>query len=782
MRKFIRNVYTLGIIFALIAGLNAYVGMLHVNAPVRRELERKMEAELDFLIEDLWSTFTSLEKTLEVAGYYVGMESDQEKITRFLEDLEQQNPSYMTIYRGTPDDEILARWYTKAVGDGGVTYTTNYADARIITVSKPVFGPQESLLAVVAIDLSLADMFGSPDRGFFFLADDSTILASYGHAQLDSSLFAEPEGMMEFTLDNTPGYLRWSTIGESGLVVAIFQQNRDLGIRREQNRTVLGVAVLSLIVGSAAVFWFLRLHIVLPMRELGRDLMLISLDRDSSYRLPVGKDNSLGVFRQALNARLDKAREHYEHVNQQRKDLSDAYNQLMEQEQMLQNQYAQILENEEKIRFMAEYDALTGLRNRRMFQEELQETLDQGLSGAVFLMDIDDFKNINDTQGHSFGDHILQAVAQLLEQEVAPTATVYRFGGDEFVVIVRHEFASERVQVYVDRVSEKLAAMTLEGGRRSNITCSIGVVRYPSDGRTTDELMIKADVALHHAKNTGKNRYCFFEDSMVEVFNERVQLEGLLADAVRNGDFYLVYQPIVSLHTGEVVSFEALVRLKNHPALPGVFMSIAEECDLSIPMGYWVIQEVLEQLAKWQREGKKPKPVSVNLSAKQFYDANLLDFVVEQLEKTGVDPFYFELEFTEDVLLGDAEKALQIMERMRSLRIALSLDNYGSGYSFISYMTRMPVRYLKVHGTLTENTTENADVMRGLISIAQGLKMEVVAEQVETLAEACALKELGCDYVQGYVFSNPVPHDQAELLFDSDYGDVLVCGGIEEES
>jgi EAL domain-containing protein (putative c-di-GMP-specific phosphodiesterase class I) len=174
--------------------------------------------------------------------------------------------------------------------------------------------------------------------------------------------------------------------------------------------------------------------------------------------------------------------------------------------------------------------------------------------------------------------------------------------------------------------------------------------------------------------------------------------------------------------------------------------------------------------------------VSVNLSAKQFYDANLLDFVVEQLEKTGVDPFYFELEFTEDVLLGDAEKALQIMERMRSLRIALSLDNYGSGYSFISYMTRMPVRYLKVHGTLTENTTENADVMRGLISIAHGLKMEVVAEQVETLAEACALKELGCDYVQGYVFSKPVPHDQAELLFDSDYGDVLVCGGIEEES
>ena len=785
MRKFTRNVYILGIIFAIVAGLNAYVVLPYVNAPVRRELERKMEAELNFLIGEVSSTLTLVEKTLNTAGYYIAVESDEEKIARFLAELLTQNPSYLAIYLGTPDGDIAAPWYAAAVRDGGVAYTTCHEDSRVITASMPFFGSEQELLAVVAIDISIGELqifFEadriSQDRHFFFMADDNTLFGAYSHADLDPSLFAEPLGMTEFQLDGIQGYLRWETVGESELIVATFAPDSAVFARHTQNKRIIGFALLSLVLGSLGVFVFLRIHVVVPMRELGHDLMAISLDRDVTYRLPVRKSNSLGIFRQALNVTLHKAQEHHEHVVRQRKELADAYQQLTEHEQELQKQYLQIKENEEKIRFMADYDPLTGLPNRRRFQEDLQATLDEGGSGAVFLLDIDDFKNINDTQGHSCGDRILSSVAQSVQDGIPPGATAYRFGGDEFVIIVRHQFAPERVQVYVNEISRKLQVANQKEGKKNSVTCSMGVVLYPLDGNAVDELLIKADVALHHAKNAGKNRHCFFEDSMATMFSERVQMEQILANAVRTDGFHLVYQPIIRTRTGEVACFEALVRLRDHPASPTVFIPIAEESDLIIPLGYWVIKEVARQLAAWQQSGKKPKPVAINLSTKQFQDPHLLDYLRQQLHETGVDPALLQIEFTEGVLFGDAEMALHIMEQIRALGIRQSLDNYGTGYSFINYMTRMPVDYLKVHGALTENVEGNPDVMEGLISIAHGLEMEVVAEQVETLEEARALSEANCDYLQGFLFSRPVGSEKAELMFDHDYSQVL---GLEKE-
>lgn len=782
MRKFTRNVYILGIILAVVAGLNAYVGLLHVNAPVRREMERKMEAELNFIIGEVSAALELVEKSLNAAGYYIAIESNEEKIARVLTELKRQNPSYLAMYLGTPNDEITAPWYTAAMRKGGVAYTAGHEDSRVITASRAFLGPDREMQAVVAIDFCIEDLSAagtiSHDRNFYFVSDDATRFGEYGHAHWDPSLFPEPAGMMAFQLDGTQGYLRWEAVGESELVVATFASVSEALDRRMQNHRIIGFALLSLVIGTIVVFVFLRIHVVVPMRELGHDLMAISLDRDVTYRLPVRKRNSLGVFRQALNLSLHRAQEHHEHMIQQRTELAKAYKQLMAHEQTLQEQYSQMKENEAKIRFMADYDSLTGLLNRRKFQEDLQATLHAGGSGAVFLLDIDDFKNINDTQGHNFGDRILSSVAQLLEQGVPRSATAYRFGGDEFVIIVRHQFALERVQVYVDEIAHKLQAIAQKGGKRNSITCSMGVVFYPSDGNTTDELLIKADVALHHAKNTGKSRHCFFEESMAALFSERVEMEHIIAEAVRTEGFYLVYQPIVNARTGRIVCFEALVRLQDHPASPAIFIPIAEESDLTVPLGYWVIKEVTRQLAAWQRDGKKPKPVAINLSTKQFHDPNLIDYVMQQLHETGVEPALVELEFTEGVLFGDAEKALHIMEQLRALGISLSLDNYGTGYSFINYMTRMPVDYLKIHGTLTENIEGNPDVMEGLISIAHGLDMKVVAEQVETLEEARVLSQADCDYLQGFLFSRPVRPEQAGLMFDLDYTEVL---GLEKK-
>lgn len=781
MRKFTRKVYILGMIFALVAALNAYVGLRYVTAPVKRELERNMEAELDFVIGEIDSAFTNIEQTLDAAGYYIAMGSETEKIERLLDELKRQNSSYLAVYLGIPNEDISAPWYTAAVTEGGAAYTANYGDGRIVTVSKPIFGSAQELLGVVAIDVPMENLMASFDAGqvgqdgnFLLLVEDGRFLDNWSYGGLDLGLFAEPMGMTEFRLGDTRGYLRWKTAAESAFIVATFAPEGKLFDRQAQTQRFMVLTALPLVAGSLLVFIFLRLHIVIPMRELGNDLMAISLDRDAGYRLPVGKNNSLGVFRQALNVSLRKAQEHHEYVSNQRAALSEAYIQLKEHEETLQKQYMQIKKNEERIRFLAEYDSLTKLPNRRKFQADLQETLDQGGSGAIFLLDVDDFKNINDTQGHSYGDRVLLSIARLLEKELPPGATVYRFGGDEFMIIVRHKFATERVQVYVTEITKKLRSIVLKEEKRSSIACSMGISRYPLDGTTPDELLIKVDVALHHAKSTGKDRFCFFEESMAAMFNERVHLEGVLAEAVRTGSFHLVYQPIVDIHRGRVVSFEALIRLENHDVSPSIFIPIAEELDLIIPLGYWVIKEVVQQLALWQKEGRAPKAVSVNLSPKQFHDPHLIDYIREQLDATGVDPALFEVEFPEAVLLGDAESALRTMEEIQSMGISQSLDNYGIGYSFINYMTRLPVDYLKIHGTLTENIVKNPHVMDGLIAIAHGLQMEVVAVQVEGEEEAQALYRANCDYLQGFLVSGPVRAGEAELMFESDYADVSV--------
>ncbi len=359
----------------------------------------------------------------------------------------------------------------------------------------------------------------------------------------------------------------------------------------------------------------------------------------------------------------------------------------------------------------------------------------------------------------------MRSVAQVLEEEIPPNATAYRFGGDEFLVLIRYRFDCNEIQNDINEILRRLNSLT-------TVTCSIGGVRYPEDGTTVESLMIKVDIALHNAKLGGKDRHYFFEESMATTFTERIQVENIITEAVKTEGFYLVYQPVVKSKTGKIASFEALVRLQEHAISPSLFIPIAEELDIILPLGYWVIKEAMIQVAKWQKAGRA-KPISLNLSVNQFYDENLYEFLVEQIKETGVEPAFLEFEISEEVMLGCAEEAIEVMHKIKSLGIYLLLDNYGTGYSFVNYMAQLPVDGLKIHGTLTENVLNNPDVMKGLISIAHGLGMQVVAEQVETKEEARLLREVNCDYLQGFLFSKPVLPNQAELLLEADYGEKI---------
>ena len=785
MRVFARNIYVLGAIFALVAGVNAFVGFRQVEAPIRRELEQRVEAELDYAVGEITASFALVEQTLDTAGYYVQMESDRERIAQFLAELNEQSSAYLGMYLDILDDS--PNMVPGALTDDRLVYSvgTN-ANRRVLTASKPINGDDGERLGVVRLDTSPGDTVASLEDAsgyeYFLFLGGSTVLEDDRRPSLDYSLLEGTAGMTALYRGDAHGYLRWETVGETELVVATFVPDSGLLALRIQEQRIAGVMIITSIAGAVLLFVFLRRHIVLPFRELEQDILAISLDRDVTYRLPMRQGKSLGLFRQALNSSLHKAQERHERAIRQRQELSEAYEQRERNERVLQSQFARIRENEARIQYLAEYDYLTRLFNRRKFQEDLEHTLEKKGSGAVFLLDIDDFKNINDTQGHSFGDEVLVALARLLEQQKPPGSTVYRFGGDEFVIVVGEQYELERAHGDMGNMSGHLTNMGALGKSRTSITCSMGGARFPEDGSTVDEVLVKADIALNNAKREGKNRACFFEEHMASMFGERVRSESIVAESVRTENFYLVYQPIVETSTGEIASFEAFVRVHGEPISPTMLITIAEESDLIFSIGYWVIQEVIGQLAAWKRDGIGPKPVSLNLSTKQFYDQAIVGYLKEQLDQAGIERNLLSLEITESVMRGDAEEAIRIMHEIRSLGVHLSLDNYGTGYSFANYLTRIPMDSLKIHGAVTERILDHAGVLHGLVSIAHGLGMKVVGEQVETAQQARLLREAGCDYLQGYLFSPPILPREAAGLLGRDYGDVLGLKKREEES
>ncbi|NMB02753.1 MAG: EAL domain-containing protein [Firmicutes bacterium] len=802
MKAFIRKIYLLGIVFALAAGLTTFLGLQFLEAPLRREQARRTEAEIEYIVGEISATLSHVEKDLNTAAYYIRTEPDQQKIYHFLSEILEYNSPYLAIYLATPENlityvggwipppefDVRSRpWYRAATREGKLIYTEPYLDAAeerwVITVANPIYDTDGELLGVVGIDGALVDMLA-------FLRGQSFIFSDAGELIVTSSDFdpAELEGLSsvfgDSKLDQTQGgspvrfgavegSLHWKTLPESGFIVATFMPDSQISAGELRNQLVIDTVVFSFIVALLVLLIFLRVYIVLPMRELERDILAISLEDDVSYRLPVANKDSLRSLRESLNITLHKIQERFEQIVYQREELSAAYSQLIVHEQELQDQYNQIKQQREQIRQLAEVDALTGLYNRRKFQEDLSALLEIGESGAVFMLDIDDFKYINDTQGHSHGDRVLWSVARFMEQKLPSEAVAYRFGGDEFLIVVRREIDVSKIRLYIDEVSNLLDVLLPIQGKNNRITCSMGVVRYPDDGTTVDELLIKADIALHHAKRAGKNRHQFFEWSMAAVFSERMQLEEVLVEAIQNGAFELVYQPVVETATGQVAYFEALVRLQGHSISPAEFVPIAEELDLTRTMGYWVIQQALNHLTECHKTATRARAVSVNLSPKQFYDENLIPFLREQLTQKNVDGSFLELEITEAVLLDHPEEALKVIEQLKSLGVKLALDDYGSGYSSIDYLTRIKADRLKLHESLTGKYWDYKPVMEGLISIAHGLGMSVVAEGVERLEEARFLHKVNCDYLQGYLFSKPVSVQETLEIRNQDYSHLL---------
>ncbi|MFZ5649854.1 MAG: putative bifunctional diguanylate cyclase/phosphodiesterase [Bacillota bacterium] len=419
-------------------------------------------------------------------------------------------------------------------------------------------------------------------------------------------------------------------------------------------------------------------------------------------------------------------------------------------------------------------DPLTGLPNRILFKDRLNLAMAQARRNrqvlAVLLLGLDRFKVINDSLGHNVGDRLLQQVAVRLSHLMRKSDTVARLGGDEFAVLAMDISKDENAA----RVSQKILEIFTEpfiiGGHELYATASIGIATFPNDGEDAEALIINADTAMYRAKEHGKNTYRLYTPEMNAKALQRLELENSMRRATERGEFEVFYQPKVNIKTGIIGGFEALVRWRHRErglVSPAEFIPLAEETGLIIPIGEWVLRTACEQNRKWMDAGYPPLRVAVNISARQFQQKNLVERVDQALQETGLHPSWLELEITESVAMQDAEFTIKMLRDFKERGITISLDDFGTGYSSLNYLKRFPLNNLKIDQSFIRNITTDSDdeaIASAVIVLAQNLKLQVIAEGVETKEQLAILRERQCNEMQGYLVGKPVPADEFEKL------------------
>lgn len=425
----------------------------------------------------------------------------------------------------------------------------------------------------------------------------------------------------------------------------------------------------------------------------------------------------------------------------------------------------------------ANYDLLTGLPNRILVLDRLSQAIlyasRSKLQVAVLFLDLDRFKVINDTLGHTHGDTVLGLTAERLEQCVRSNDTVSRLGGDEFLIILTLVHDEKNTIEVVRKCLAALKEPFLIEGHKFSVSGSIGISFYPRDGTDAETLIRNADIAMYHAKALGRNNFQYFTQDMNEKVQTRLKIENYLRNALTQNELFVLYQPIVSLTTKRIVGAEALIRW-NHPQLgsilPTEFISVAEESGMIVPIGEWVLKVACEQMREWKKQGLDILYVSVNLSSRQFKQANLFETINTVLNETQLNPAFLAIELTESVIMDDIEENIKTLNQMKEMGIMIAIDDFGIGYSSLNYLKKLPVDKLKIDISFIKDITVHVDgaaITAAIIALANKLNLEVIAEGVEDKEQLNFLVKHECDEVQGFYFSKPLDKEAfTQLLLE----------------
>ena len=507
-------------------------------------------------------------------------------------------------------------------------------------------------------------------------------------------------------------------------------------------------ALVVVAVSTALLMWTLDDKVWVP-QETSAEQLLVWL----CFIATLGRCVALGVLGRTLRMRLQdrrrRLRDSIQLLEQRDKSLEDANRELQRR---------------------ATHDALTGIANRALFTDNLQEAVDARRPFAVCVFDLDRFKLINDSLGHGAGDALLKQVSQRLLEIILPGDLVARAGGDEFLVLIRDVQGKNQVDTLLGRWMQALSQPYQLTGIELHVSPSIGVARYPTDGAGTEELLARADEAMYHAKRSGRHTFRFFDPSIMGFSRGRLEIEGEIRQALKLDQLALHYQPKVDVVSGEVRSVEALIRW-HHPTrgkiLPGEFIPIAEESGLILEIGDWVIQEACRQAGIWQSQKMPFMRIAVNVSPLQLRQGNFVEKIRAALREHSLDPTYLEIELTEATLMSNAQTSVALLNELSELGVIVAIDDFGTGYSSMSYLQRFPVDKLKIDRSFINELAVNPDdasIVRAIISLAHGLRLKVIAEGVESEAQLRILRRMGCDQYQGFFRSEAVPAGEIERV------------------
>ncbi|HEX8139589.1 MAG TPA: EAL domain-containing protein [Pyrinomonadaceae bacterium] len=544
-------------------------------------------------------------------------------------------------------------------------------------------------------------------------------------------------------------------ISNTGLISTLFAMRLDKPVAPLWKENFLLAAPLFLPTSAAASLMYMALQYnALTMIAIGAPILIAIHFGHRRYRDSVREQ--INLIEQAQRERAEQAERHVEELN---------------------GYVGELEQKSKELHHAAFHDALTGLPNRALLIEKLGLAIERaerrnGFQFAVLFLDLDRFKNVNDSLGHTIGDELLTTIARRLENSVREVDTVARLGGDEFAILLEGIKTSEDAVYMAERVQKELTTPFILSSHEVFTATSIGIALSTAGYEHPEDILRDADTAMYRAKEGGRARHEVFSQEMHARAVNLLTLETDLRRAIEREEFLVYYQPIVALSTGRIAGFEALVRWQ-HPERglipPAEFISVAEDTRVIIPLGLWVLREACRQMCRWQWQSpdNRSLTLSVNLSGVQFTQPDLVEQIKRILDETNLDPHSLKLEITESVVMEHAEAAIAMLVQLKALGVQLSIDDFGTGYSSLSYLHRFPTDALKIDRSFVCQmgmSDENAEIVRTIKTLAGNLGMEVVAEGVETLEQLARLGALGCEYAQGYLFSKPVHAEATEAL------------------
>lgn len=763
---------------------------------ISKSLKNQYSNESESVLQETSTYFSyqffNIEKLLEKLSEELTY--DDKNIFGVLQSYEEMTPASSTIYLGLengkyyyssnklfPDSYKVTEqdWYKETKANDGVTWTRPFLDYLtqeiIISASLPVTHNGMDGVAAIHFSINMINEMISESRigeqGLVMLLDgNGTILANRENYLIGQSIVDnQQEKLLEqsfdkqvpYVIENKEYLIQTKAIGQNGMSILTAISEEE--INKELMKSLLPIVltgILSLLIfGTMAYVGLLKM--IKPLKKLSTLMSHVELGNYNAY---AKEKDYLEV------AQLTKGFNSMIHGLKKRdQELNHTYNEMKKTEEQLRIKYEELKESEEKIQLLAAYDSLTGLLNRRSMMQLLNETINNNSSDtykAIIFLDMDNFKTVNDSLGHSMGDKLILEVAQRLEKLKVGRKDVARISGDEFVLIV-HDLLSEKD---CEQVAEKILALFEEpltvDGKQLNVTASIGVAIYPLHASTTEELLKIADMAMYQAKKFGKNGYKIFDENIKKEVDEKVEIELGIRECLKNNEFELVFQPLFNVQQNRVTNVETLLRTKS-AALSQKFsifqiIQTAEMTGQILEIDHWVIREACLAIQRINQQVEEPLHISVNISALHIMQQDFVEHIKTVLEETGVKPEWIDLEITETSLMESFDTNIIKLFELKELGISLHLDDFGTGYSSLNYLNSLPIDHVKIDKSFVDKmllSEKDCKMVETIISLSHNIGLQVVAEGVEYKEQYDVLSKYGCELIQGYYICKPVNYE-----------------------